>query len=110
MKTVLLICFVFGLCLSTKGQEVIPSREIQLKTAVLAAPEALREAASVYGYDQDGEFVLLRKGTNGIICLADDPASKGFSVACYPEDLEPFMARGRELKKEGMGFTEIFEQ
>ena len=110
MKTVLLTGFIFGLFLPTHGQEMIPSREVQVKSAVLAAPEALRDETTVYGYDQEGEFVLLRKGSNVMICLADDPTSKGFSVACYPEDLEPFMARGRELKKEGKSFKEIFEQ
>lgn len=110
MKKALLICFVFGWSLSTTGQVVIPSKDVQLQTAVLAAPEALRDGAAVYGYDQDGEFVLLKDGTNGMICLADDPTNKGFSVACYPEDLEPFMARGRELKKKGLGFNEIFAQ
>jgi hypothetical protein len=46
--------------------------------------------------------VTLRKGTNDLICLADDPTDKTFSVACYHKDLEPFMARGRELAAEGM--------
>ena len=44
-----------------------------------------------------------------MICLADDPTAKGFSVSCYAADLEPFMIRGRELKKEGKTFQEIFD-
>ncbi|WP_377470817.1 hypothetical protein [Pontibacter silvestris] len=44
-----------------------------------------------------------------MICLADDPNQKGFSVACYHKDLEPFMARGRELRKAGKNTKEIFE-
>ena len=51
----------------------------------------------VYGYDAKNEFVVLRKGTNEIVCLADNPKQDGFSVSCYHKDLEPFMARGREL-------------
>jgi len=31
------------------------------------------------------------------VCLASDPAKPTFNVACYHKDLEPFMARGREL-------------
>ena len=49
------------------------------------------------GYNEKSEVTTLRKGTNEIICLADDPAAKGISVACYHKDLEPWMARGREL-------------
>jgi hypothetical protein len=86
----------------------IPSTEIQIKTALLAAPEDKREGAMVYGYNTKGEFVVLRKGTNEIVCLTDDPKSSGFSVSCYHKDLEPFMARGRELKAQGKSFQEIF--
>jgi len=32
-----------------------------------------------------------------------------FSAACYHKSLEPFMARGRELKAEGKSFKEIFD-
>src|SRR5688572_18822725 len=87
----------------------IPSTEIQIKTALLAAPEDKRAAATVYGYNESGEFVLLRKGTNEIICLADNPKQEGLSVSCYHQDLEPFMARGRELKAAGKTFQEIFD-
>jgi hypothetical protein len=87
----------------------IPSAEIQIKTAVLAAPEDKRAGAMVYGYDAKGKFVMLRKGTNEIICLADNPDQKGFSVSCYHQDLEPFMARGRELKDAGKTTQEIFD-
>ena len=44
-----------------------------------------------------------------MICLADDPSQKGLNVACYHRDLEPFMARGRALKKEGKSHQEIFD-
>ena len=33
-----------------------------------------------------------------MVCLADDPAQAQFHVACYHRSLEPFMARGRELR------------
>lgn len=86
-----------------------PSKEMQIKLAVLAAPEDKRAGAAVYGYDGKGELVLLRKGTNEMICLADDPQVAGLSVSCYHKDLEPFMARGRELKQQGKTFKEIFD-
>lgn len=87
----------------------IPTAESQIKTAVLAAPADKREGATVLGYNQKGEVVTLRKGTNELICLADDPNQPGFSVSCYHRDLEPFMARGRELRKQGMSANDIFE-
>ncbi len=87
----------------------IPTAEVQIKSAVLAAPAEMREQATVYGYNEKGEFVELRKGTNEMICLADDPQQDGFSASCYHRELEPFMARGRALKKMGKSSQEIFD-
>lgn len=87
----------------------IPSTEIQIKTAVLAAPEDKRTDAMVYGYDVKGEFAILRKGSNELVCIADNPKQNGLSVSCYHKDLDPFMARGRELKAAGKSFQEIFD-
>ncbi|PTX43521.1 hypothetical protein C8P64_2049 [Christiangramia gaetbulicola] len=80
--------------------EILPA-EIQIKTAVLAAPESKQSGAKVYGYNQQGELVVLRKGSNNLICIADDPEFEGIQVACYSEKLEPFMSRGRELSSQG---------
>lgn len=111
MKTSSLIVLILCTSLSfSYSQEVlIPTKEVQIKTAVMAAPDEKQSEASVLGYDQKGELTLLREGTNEMICLADDPNGKGFSVSCYHSDLEPFMKRGRELKKEGKSFQEIFD-
>jgi hypothetical protein len=89
--------------------QTIPSKEIQIKTALMAAPEDKREGAMVYGYNEKGEFIVLRKGTNELVCLTDDPNSPGFNASCYHVGLEPFMERGRQLKKEGKNFKEIFD-
>lgn len=80
----------------------IPPPELQIALAVQAAPESFRDAAGVLGYGSDGRLELLREGTNDLICLASDPHAEGFSVACYHRDLEPFMARGRELRDQGV--------
>lgn len=78
-----------------------------LKLATMAAPQNMRDSATVLVYDQSGNLDTLREGTNQLICIGDDPTADGFSVACYHRELEPFMARGRELRKEGKGFREI---
>jgi hypothetical protein len=62
----------------------------------------MREGAAVLGYGADGKLTELRKGTNELICLADDPKDTRFSAACYHKDLDPFMARGRELAAQGI--------
>lgn len=92
-----------------QAQSKIPSSDIQIKSALLAAPLDMQEAATVYGYNEEGAVVLLREGTNQTVCLADNPKTSGFSASCYHKDLEPFMARGRELKAAGKSFDEIFK-
>jgi hypothetical protein len=80
----------------------IPPAADQIAAAVQAAPEEWRADATVLGYDAAGAVVTLRKGANDLVCLADNPKDSRFSVACYHKDLEPFMARGRELVAQGM--------
>lgn len=104
----LLILFP-GLTAIAQEKPEIPSKEIQMKTAALAAPEEDREAVSILGYDENGEMMMLREGTNNLICLADDPGKEGISVSCYNKKLEPFMARGRALKAEGKSLSELRE-
>ncbi len=74
-----------------------PPPAAQIAAAVLAAPAELREGAAVLGYNSKGELVTLREGKNEMICLASDPAKTAINVACYHKELEPYMARGREL-------------
>jgi hypothetical protein len=75
----------------------VPSAQVQIAGAVLAAPAELREGAAVLGWDAEGKLTPIREGKNELICLATDPTKTAFNVACYHKDLEPFMARGREL-------------
>lgn len=105
------VCLFIGLMAPWAGLavEVAPPSD-QIAAAVLAAPKERRSEATVLGYNAKGEVVTLRKGTNEFICLADDPGDKGFSVACYHKDLEPFMARGRELAAQGVKGKERHER
>ena len=102
MKISLLLSSVFFLMYHGHAQSKIPSAEAQIKMALLAAPEEKRDGAMVYGYDANGKLTVLRKGTNEMICLGDNPLQKGFSVACYHKDMEPYMSRGRELRAAGV--------
>jgi mannose-6-phosphate isomerase-like protein (cupin superfamily) len=87
----------------------VPPAAEQIESAVLAGPEEQRGDATVLGYDAQGALVTLRKGGGDLICLADDPRKGGFNAACYHKDLEPFMARGRELSTQGLKGRERHE-
>jgi hypothetical protein len=80
----------------------VPPAPQQIAAALLAAPKELRQDATVLGYLSKGKLVELRKGTGPMICLASNPEEKQFHVACYHRSLEPFMARGRALRAEGV--------
>lgn len=80
---------------------VLPAAE-QIAAAVLPAPADLRATATVLGYDPNGKLVRLRQGTGALTCLASDPRVDRFHVACYHKSMEPFMARGRALRLEGV--------
>ncbi len=102
----LLLALACTCAFSAVSQTKILPKNIQIKTAVLAAPEMYRDGATVLGYNPEGKLVTLREGTNGMVCLADDPNKEGISVACYGVELEAFMARGRALAAEGKSYEE----
>ena len=83
-------------------QAQAPPVATQIAAAVQAAPAGDREGAKVLGYQDDGSIVTLREGSNHLVCLADDPGQDGWSVACYHDSLDPFMARGRALRAQGV--------
>lgn len=110
MKKLLLKCTMlltmFPVMAQEVGADILPA-EIQIKTALLPLAEEDREGAMVYGYDASGALVVLRPGTNNLVCLADDPKKEGINVSCYFMQLDPFMARGRELSAAGKSVAEI---
>jgi hypothetical protein len=77
--------------------------------AVLAAPKALRDGATVVEYDDKGERHVLRQGTNSLICEPDGP-SEGFSVFCYHESRVPQVNFERKLRAKGMERMEVFKK
>jgi len=76
------------------------SPELQIREALRALPEALREGATVIGF-MDGESQVLTAGSGEMICWADDPtlsdARGAFFVNCFPRSLEAFEYRRAEL-------------
>src|SRR5688572_12153112 len=97
------------LSISAVAQSGVLSREAQIHAALLAAPADKRDKATVYGFSEQKELIVLREGSNEMYCIADDPSNPGFSVSCYHSDLHPFMQRGRDLRKTGKSQDEIFK-
>jgi hypothetical protein len=90
------------------AQAPLPPATEQISAAVLPLPTELRAGATVMGYKTAGKLEVLRAGTNGMNCLALYVTRPDFHVACYHQGLEAFMARGRELREQGVrGFSAI---
>jgi len=80
----------------------------QIAETVFALENGDRGGAKVWGWQDGSEtMVVLRAGTNDYICLADQPGDDSYESSCYEARLEPFMARGRELRAEGKGAAEV---
>jgi hypothetical protein len=124
MKSILLFLALISVCYGCNSKKETPSAEkevaaskndlspeaIQIKLALLAAPKEKRDSCTVYGYSADTQLVLLRKGTNELICVADDATVPEFSVSSYTRDLEPFMQRGHQLRKQGLKGQQVFDE
>ncbi len=93
---------VVSASLAAQSAPVIPPAAQQITAATLPLPASMRDGAGVMGYKVAGKLETLRPSKNGMICLADDPAEEKFHVSCYHDGMEPFMARGRELRASGV--------
>jgi len=95
-------CVLLSPALLAAQSAILPAAK-QIQAATSAAPAELRDGAAVLGYNESKKLVTLRAGTNDMVCLASNPDdAKQFHVACYHKLLEPFMARGRELRAQGV--------
>ena len=93
--------------LAAQQATVIPPAADQIAAAVTALPEDMRAGATVLGYASAGKLTTLREGKNDMICLAPDPAAKAFHSACYHKSMDPFMARGRILREQGVKGAQV---
>ena len=93
---------------TARRQPTLHSANYQIAAAVTPLPEEMRAGATVLGYTAVGKpIVTLREGTNDMICLLPDPSSPQFHAACYHKAMEPFMARGRELRANGVSGGQV---
>lgn len=84
------------------GPSPLPTVDQQIAASVIALPKNMRAGATVMGYRTKDKLEVIRKGTNGMTCLALFAVQKDFHVACYQNGMEPFMARGRALRAQGV--------
>jgi hypothetical protein len=67
-----------GMADEARGQAVGADREALIRSASSAAPASVAEHATIV----DLQHNVLREGTNGIVCMPDDPAVPNDSPMC----------------------------
>src|SRR3954471_16719384 len=98
-----LVALVPSLASAQAATPVLHSAAYQIAAAVTPLPPEMRDGATVLGYTALGKpLVTLREGKNDMICLAPDPSATAYHAACYHKAMEPFMARGRALRAQGV--------
>jgi hypothetical protein len=69
----------------------------KISSALSAAPRAIASNASVVEMGADGKMVTLRQGTNGWVCVPDDPGTPGPDPMCMDKTwqawLDAYMAK-----------------
>lgn len=88
-----LITFAFSLAFA----QPLPLRRQSFAAAVFPLPPALRSGATVVRLDSSSQPIVLRQGTNGMVCIDDAPNNDVFDVRCYRDTFIPVVYRAFQL-------------
>jgi hypothetical protein len=62
--------------------DAAPDQAALIAQAESAGPAAVAAGATIHGFDETGQMVTLREGTNGWWCMPDDPVSPAVDPMC----------------------------
>jgi len=88
------------------AQGATDDRAKLIEGALLAAPQSIRDGATVVLDAPHTPRVVLRQGSNDFICSAN-VAKTGFLSYCYPKALDSFWIRNAALTADGKSGVEI---
>ncbi|HET6266723.1 MAG TPA: hypothetical protein VFG11_03325 [Acidobacteriota bacterium] len=80
-----------------------PTFAPEIAAALLPLPEILRNGATVVRLNDASQPEVIRKGTNGMVCIADKPGDEYFDVRCYHETFIPIVYRAFQLGNSATG-------
>ena len=89
----MIVLLVWAIAVITQGT----STAVSIAAAVLPLPVQLRDGATVVKLSPAMQPELLRKGANGMVCIADAPNDARFDVRCYRETFIPVVYRAFQL-------------
>ncbi len=99
MSTLLVVTLtvLMGVGLAQAAEDVADQ---SIDEALLALPADLRSEAAVVKFE-NGKQIVLRPGTNSMICRADDPDVPGIAVWCFPRSHDAYARRWYQLAAQG---------
>jgi len=100
MKRILIVAALMSAASLVPAMAQGMSKDDLIAQAVSAAPEELRAGATVVTYDAKGDPVVLRQGTNGIVCTPNQNKDN-YSVNCYAKILRA--QRDLQAKDKALG-------
>jgi len=73
----------------------------EIRFAVLPLPEQLRDAATVMRMDSTHRPVVVRQGSNGMVCMRVVPGEAAWDARCYEATIARLIFRAGELVMSG---------
>ena len=98
MHIMLIACAVLAVSTTLNAQSEAETIEI----ALLAAPARAQAGATVVDWDENGNRIVRRQGSNGMVCYdrSGDPGQRPFSVQCTSEANLPRIEQNRKALAE----------
>jgi hypothetical protein len=91
-----IVAFVMTVAVAQSATSVTTA-EVAIAGALLPLPEQMRAAATVVRLDAEFRPVVLRQGSNRMVCIADRPNDDRFDVRCYRDTFIPVVYRAFQL-------------
>jgi hypothetical protein len=85
----------------------VTSRAAEIRFAVLPLPEGLRAGATVMGMDSTHRPVVLRQGSNDMVCMRVVPGEAPWDARCYEATIARLIFRAGELVMSGVTIDSV---
>jgi len=89
------------------AQPKAPSQAAEIRFAVLPLPEGLRDGATVMGMDSTHRPVVLRQGSNDMVCMRVVPGEAPWDARCYEATIARLIFRAGELVMSGLTIDSV---
>lgn len=87
-------------CICAAADPTSAAVAAEIATAVTPLPALMKDGAGVVRLDAAGKPEPLRAGSNGMVCIADQPDDDQFDVRCYNDQFIAVVYRSFQLRRQ----------